>query len=165
MLKAHILMRKRWERGGVVYVLIMGYEGSLGTSFSVNINNLRNTKTEHLNKLETTNQSKKSFSLISIYILCLSICMFVCLFGCLFGCSFVFIQKKRMNRSGPNFVWDLTWPQGMFMNCQISKISLQQNSIFIKFWKYTKFFDKIRKFFCFLFCFTIYKKRKCSQLK
>ena len=61
--------------GGVVYGLIMGYEGSLGTSFSVNINNLRNTKTEHLNKLETTNLSRKAFhSFLSIYFACLFVC-------------------------------------------------------------------------------------------
>ena len=28
------------------------------------------------------------------------------------------INVKRLKRSGPNFVWDLTWPQGRFMNDQ-----------------------------------------------
>ena len=27
-------------------------------------------------------------------------------------------MTKRLNRSGPNFVWDLTFPQGRFMNDQ-----------------------------------------------
>ena len=41
-----------------------------------------------------------------------------------FACLYVFlsfcVQKtsKRLNRSGPNFVLDLTWPQGRFMKDQ-----------------------------------------------
>ena len=44
------------------------------------------------------------------YIIYIFICLFVCFFFC--------IQKtsKRLNRSGSNFLCDLTWPQGRFMN-------------------------------------------------
>ena len=37
--------------------------------------------------------------------------------ACLGVCLFVCIQwtSKRLNRSNPNFVWDLTWPQGRIM--------------------------------------------------
>ena len=41
---------------------------------------------------------------IYVYILCLSFCPFV--------------SNKRLNRSGPNFVWDLTWPQGRFIDAK-----------------------------------------------
>ena len=53
---------------------------------------------------------------------------------------------------------DLLWPQGRFMNDQNLKNSLQQNSISIKFWKSTKFFDKIRKVFLFSFS-NVYKEK------
>ena len=80
-----------------------------------------------------------------------------------FACVCLYpINVKRLNRSGLKFVWDLTWPQERFMNDQNFKISLQLNLIFIKFLKINNFFYKIRQVFCY--CFTMYKKRKCSQL-
>ena len=43
---------------------------------------------------------------LSRYILCLSGYLFVCLYPAL----------KRVNRSGPNLVWDFTWPrEGLWM--------------------------------------------------
>ena len=39
---------------------------------------------------------------LSIYKFGLSVCLFVSI--------------KRLNRSGPIFLWDITWPQGRFMN-------------------------------------------------
>ena len=54
---------------------------------------------------------------------------FPCLSGhpvhCLFVCLSVCIQKtsKRLNRSGPNFVWDLTWSRGPREGLWIIKIS------------------------------------------
>ena len=42
----------------------------------------------------------------TIYIYNLA-CLSVCLYP---------ITSKRLNRSGPNFLWDITWPQGRFMN-------------------------------------------------
>ena len=66
---------------------------------------------------------------LSIYIRCLSVCLFFCIQW----------TSKRLNRSGPNFVWDLTWPQGKFI------------------FKIHDFF-LIHKLFCY--CFTTYTKRK-----
>ena len=54
--------------------------------------------------------------------------------------------------------------EGLWM-IKISNICLRQNSIFIKFLKILKIheiFVKIRELF--LFCFTMYTKRTCSQL-
>ena len=40
-------------------------------------------------------------------------------FACLSVCPFVSKKKsKRLNRSGPNFAWDFTCPQGRFINDQ-----------------------------------------------
>ena len=72
-------------------------------------------------------------------------------------------MSKRLNRLSPNFFWDLTCPQERFM-IKISKIGLKQNSIFIKFWKFTTFFF-IKSANFFRFCFTMYTKRKCTKLK
>ena len=41
-----------------------------------------------------------------INLACLSVCLFVC----------IQYTSKRLNRSGPNFLWVITWPQGRFMN-------------------------------------------------
>ena len=46
-----------------------------------------------------------------INLACLSVCLGVCLFVSN-------KSSKRLNRSGPNFLWDITWPQGRFMNDQ-----------------------------------------------
>ena len=75
------------------------------------------------------------------------------------ACLFVCIQliSKRLNRSGPNFVWDLTWPQGRFMNDQNFKNLCLKVFIFEKFWKCAKKYYEIRKLFCF--CFILYKEK------
>ena len=44
----------------------------------------------------------------SHYIICLSVYLFVLVFACIQWTS------KRLNRSDPNFVWDLTWSSGKF---------------------------------------------------
>ena len=44
-----------------------------------------------------------------LYILCLSVCLSVCPFE----------FNKRLNRLGPNFVWDFTWPQWRVLNERI----------------------------------------------
>ena len=49
--------------------------------------------------------------------------------------------------SAPPPSWDLTWPREGLWLIKISKISLQQNSIFIKIWKSTNFFFKSETFF------------------
>ena len=48
--------------------------------------------------------------ILSVDILCLflSVCLSVC----------IPLTSKRLNRSSPNFVWDLTWPQERFINAQ-----------------------------------------------
>ena len=62
------------------------------------------------------NVEKPQFKIISfshhIYLLCLGVCLFVC------------IKKtsKRLNQTGPNFLWDLTWPGRRYMNNKILKI-------------------------------------------
>ena len=83
-----------------------------------------------------------------IYIYTLLVYLSVCLY-----------PMKRLNQLSQNFVRDLTWPQGRFMDDQISKISPQQNSIFIQFWKSTKsFFYKLRATF-YLLCYKVYKEK------
>ena len=59
--------------------------------------------------------------------------------------------SKRLNRSGPIFLWDLAWPQERFMDDQIFKNLPPSTFDFRKFWKSTKFFLKIREIFCFCF--------------
>ena len=89
-------------------------------------------------------------------------CLFVCLFVCLFESNKrqngwtdraqIFCGTSRDNREG---LWII----------KISNICLHQNSIVIKFFKILKIreiFVKIRELF--LFCFTMYTKRTCSQL-
>ena len=50
------------------------------------------------------------YILINAIYICLSVC----------PCLSVCIQQtsKRLNRSGPNFVWNLKWPQERFMDAQ-----------------------------------------------
>ena len=69
------------------------------------------------------------------------------LFGCVFVCLYP-INVKTVELIGQNFVWDLTWCYGW---SKFPKISLQQNSIYIKFWKSTKCFSlNLRTFFVFV---------------
>jgi len=94
----------------------------------------------------------------------------VCLSGCLF------VSNKRQNGwtdQAQILCGTSRVPREGLWMIKISNIWLHQNSIFIKFLKILKihdFFVKIRElFFCFvlrcLFCFTMYIKRTCSQLK
>ena len=95
---------------------------------------------------------------LSMYILCLFWCLGVCLSVC--------IQKtsKRLNQSGPNVVWDLTWPQGRFIDSQNFKIETPLDTRFsLSFDNPWNFFIKSANFFCF--CFTMYTKRKWCSIK
>ena len=51
--------------------------------------------------------------------------------------------------------------EGLWM-IKISKICLQQNSIFIRFWKSTKFCFKIRALFCLFLFYNVYKEKMFS---
>jgi len=86
--------------------------------------------------------------------------------GCLFICLSVFcIQQTstRLNRSGPNFVWDLNWPQGRFMNDQNFKNLCLKVFYFCKILKLRKKYYEISKLF---FVFLLYcTKRRCSEIK
>ena len=75
-----------------------------------------------------------------------------CLSGCLFVCLYP-INVKTTEPIGLKFLWDLTEPQGRFMQIKISNICLHQNSIFIKFLK----IFKIHEFFCLISFYNVYK--------
>ena len=65
----------------------------------------------------------------------LSVCLFVCLF----------VSNNRQHVwAGLNFLWDITWPQGRFMNDQSFKYLSPSKLVFIKFLKILK----INDFFC-----------------
>ena len=49
--------------------------------------------------------SKLTFSYLNLYTVCLGVCLYP-------------INVERLNRLGPNCVWDLTLPQGRFMFAQ-----------------------------------------------
>ena len=90
-------------------------------------------------------------SIYNIYFACLEVYLsFVCM------CP---INVKTAEQIGPKFcVWLYMTPGKVY-----GWSKLQQNSIFIKFYKSTTLFYKIRQLFCF--CFTMDTKRKSSQLK
>ena len=46
-------------------------------------------------------------------------------FACLSGFVCIHDTSKRLNQSGPNFVWNLTWPLGRFMNKDNIYIDMQ----------------------------------------
>ena len=71
----------------------------------------------------------------------------------------LFVSNERLNRSGPKLARDSHDPRADLGMIKISKINLPQNSIFMKFWKSTKFLIKSTNF---CFCFTMDTKRKCS---
>ena len=94
----------------------------------------------------------------SIYKFGLSVCLSVCLFESnkrqngWTDRAQIFCGTSRDSREG---LWII----------KISNICLHKIRfplIFLKFWKSTKLFVKIRELF--LFCFTMYTKRTCSQL-
>ena len=75
-----------------------------------------------------------------IYVLCLSVCLLVC----------PFVSNKLQNgwTDRAQFFWNLTWPQGRFMDDRIFTNLLLIKLDFWKFWKSTILI--IREFFCFV---------------
>ena len=63
------------------------------------------------------NKCKKGFFILSGSVCFLFVCLFVCLSVRLYLVCFQ-STSKRLNRSGPSFVWDLTWPQEGCMDAQ-----------------------------------------------
>ena len=118
-----------------------------------------------LNKLYKYVQEEQEcmFLLYNLYInlACLSVCLFVCLSVCLYP-----INVKTAEPIGPKFFVGHHATTGKvyeWSKFQIFvSIKIRSSFNFLKFWKSTKFFGKIRELF--LFCFTMYTKRTCSQL-
>ena len=79
---------------------------------------------------------------LCIHFACLSVWLFFCLFDC--------IQKtsKRLNRSGLNFVWDLTWSKGRFKDDK--KLASNKIRYSLKFQNSRNFFINLRPFFVFV---------------
>ena len=95
---------------------------------------------------QTDTQTSKVY-IWYIYFACLSIC--------------VQLTSKRLNRLGLNFLWDLTWPQGMFMDAQNFKKLSPNFFDFCKILKCAKKYYEIGKLFIYvLYC----TKRRCSQI-
>jgi len=98
----------------------------------------------------------------SIYKFGLSVCLFVCFFVCLF------VSNKRQNGWTDRAQIFVGYLETLGKVYEWSKfqifvsIKIRSSLNFWKYWKSTKFFVKIRKLF--LFCFTMYTKRTCSQL-
>ena len=70
----------------------------------------------------------------------------------------LFVTNKRLNRSGQNFVWDLTWPLGRFMNgSNFESLCFKVYIFVVKFWKCAKKYFEILKLFFVL--------RRCLQIK
>ena len=60
------------------------------------------------------------------------------------------LTSKRLNRSGPHFLWHLAWPQGRFMDDQFFK-NLPQSKFYFKFFsQFPIFFIKSAKIFVFV---------------
>ena len=97
----------------------------------------------------------------SIYKFGLSVCLFVCLSVCLYP-----INVKTAEPIGPKFFVGHHVTTGKVYESSkfqiFVSIKIRSSLNFWKFWKSTKFFVKIRELF--LFCFTMYTKRTCSQL-
>ena len=79
-----------------------------------------------------------------------------CIYFALLFCIHGPINIKTAKSIGPKFCVGHDPREGLWM-VKILKISLQQNLIFIQFWKSTIFFYKIRELFCYFYT--------CSQLK
>ena len=100
-------------------------------------------------QLRKNSQIKKSiipFISTSANILCLSVCLFVSN-----------KRRKRLNQSGPIFLWDLMWPQGRFM-----MIEFEKNLPLTKFdfRKFTKcFFYKIREILVLFLFYNVCKEK------
>ena len=63
--------------------------------------------------------------------------------------------SKLLKRSGPNFVWDLTWPQGRYMEAQSSK---KVPKVFFFFKCETKYYETLELFFCVLLFYIVHRK-------
>ena len=91
--------------------------------------------------------------ILSIYKFGLSVCLYP-------------INVKTAEPIGPKFfVGHLGTPGKVYESSKFQKfvsIKIRSSLNFLKFWKSAKFFVKIRELF--LFCFTMYTKRTCSQL-
>ena len=101
--------------------------------------------------------SSFQLSHLSINLACLSVCLSVCLYP---------INVKTAEPIGPKFfVGHLGIPGKVYEWSKFQifvSIKIRSSLNFRKFWKSAKFFVKIRELF--LFCFTMYTKRTCSQL-
>ena len=122
-------------------------------SYTENIQWDTNWDMQILNRIIKSNQIY-IFTYLYRNLTCLSVCLFVSNIrqNGWTARAQIFCGTSRDHREG---LWMI----------KISNICLHQNSIFNKFlkvWKSTKFFVKIRELF--LFCFTMYTKRTCSQL-
>ena len=102
-------------------------------------------RNRHTNRQQTPRQAKFMYR----YSACLSV-------------RFYPITSKRLNRSGSNFYGTSCDPKEGLWMIEFLKICLNQNSNFWKFWKSTKFL--FPENLCLLL-FTMYLKRKRSQLK
>ena len=76
----------------------------------------------------------------------------------LYGCLFVSNKRQNGRTVRAQILCGISQDprEGLWMN-KVSKISLQQNSIVIKFWKSANYL--------FVLVLQMYTKRKCSQLK
>jgi hypothetical protein len=110
---------------------------------------------------DTKKTISSAFMYISIYKFGLSVCLFVCLSVFLYP-----INVKTAEPIVPKFfVGHLGSPGKVYESSKFQifvSIKIRSSLNFWKFWKSTKFFVKIRELF--LFCFTLYTKRTCSQL-
>jgi len=98
---------------------------------------------------------------VYINLTCLSVCLSVWVSDCLYP-----INVKTAEPIGPKFcVGHLGTPGKVYEWTKFQifvSIKIQSSLNFWKFWKSKKFFVKIRELF--LFSFTMYTKRTCSQL-
>ena len=97
----------------------------------------------------------------SIYKFGLSVCLGVWVFVCLF----VFNKRQNGWTDRKLFVGHLGTPGKVYEWSKFQifvSIKIRSALNFLKFWKSTKYFVNIRELF--LFCFTMYTKRTCSQL-
>ena len=90
---------------------------------------------------------------IGIYLYTLLVCLFVWLYS---------INVKTAKLIGSNFLWDLMWSQGRFMDDRVFKSLPLTKFDFWRFWKSTKIFYKIREIFV-CFCLTMCTKWKCHN--
>ena len=126
--------------------------------------NFKLIKVEEMLKPETdlnkSTKYRKKMYLQHLYInlACLSVCLSVCL------C----VSNKRQNGwtdRAQIFCGTLGTPGKVYEWSKFQifvSIKIRSSLNFLKFWKSTKFFVKIRELF--LICFTMYTKRTCSQL-